>query len=272
MNANEGNDLIRRRILTSGPFMAARMGKVELDCVARSKDFPESIINQAHTNAGIFSNGGKPDADMLERFKTAYLGSIKQADVMATWLGDAEKRIVDSLAPHAERVPLRSLEPYYHDNPWTGALEGLDILVIHPFANSIKAQYDKRKLLFQDERVLPEFNLKTIKAVQSNAGNVVPYEDWEDALYSMIDEMEVIKFDVAIIGAGAYGLPLAKAAKDLGRKAVQMAGATQILFGIKGGRWDEHDVIGRMYNENWIRPSAAETPFLAGSVENGCYW
>ena len=41
-------------------------------------------------------------------------------------------------------------------------------------------------------------------------------------------------FDIAIIGAGAYGFSLAAFIKKIGKKAVHLGGPTQVLFGIKG--------------------------------------
>jgi hypothetical protein len=84
--------------------------------------------------------------------------------------------------------------------------------------------------------------------------------------------MDAVDYDVCIIGAGAYGLPLGAHAKLRGKVAIHMGGATQILFGIKGRRWDHHEVIGRLYRDSWVRPRPSEIPRAAGSVEDGCYW
>jgi hypothetical protein len=51
-----------------------------------------------------------------------------------------------------------------------------------------------------------------------------------------------------------------------------MGGAIQVLFGIKGGRWKNHDFISKLWNEEWVYPSADETPGAAWAVENSCYW
>jgi hypothetical protein len=53
---------------------------------------------------------------------------------------------------------------------------------------------------------------------------------------------------------------------------VHIGGSLQILFGIKGKRWDEHETISKMYNEHWVRPSAEEIVPDANKVEDGCYW
>ena len=127
-------------------------------------------------------------------------------------------------------------------------------------------------LLFANKNVLPEFNLVTIKAVQSIAGNECGYKTWFDALDHMKNKISEKEFDIAIIGCGAYGFPLASFIKDQGKKAVHIGGATQILFGIKGARWDEREFFQKMYNEYWVRPSEEETPNNNDLVEGGCYW
>ena len=88
----------------------------------------------------------------------------------------------------------------------------------------------------------------------------------------MQDQISQVDFDIAIIGAGAYGLPLAAYCKRIGKQAIQMSGATQLLFGIKGKRWDDHPVISKFYNESWVRPNSNETPTKKGKVEGGSYW
>jgi hypothetical protein len=129
-------------------------------------------------------------------------------------------------------VPLEDLEPYYHDDPWTTALAGRTELVIHPFERSIKLQWEKRGVLFSNANVLPEFKLKTLKSVQSLGGEGTGFESWFTALDWMCKQIQNIDFDIAIIGAGAYGMPLAAFIKSLNKKAVHLGGATQILFGI----------------------------------------
>ena len=55
-------------------------------------------------------------------------------------------------------------------------------------------------------------------------------------------------------------------------KGIHMGGATQILFGIRGSRWDRMPFFQQLYNEYWIRPLAQETPANFKKVERGCYW
>jgi glycerol-3-phosphate dehydrogenase len=90
----------------------------------------------------------------------------------------------------------------------------------------------------------------------------------------MCDQIANVDFQVSIIGAGAYGLPLASFVKRLGKQAIHLGGATQLLFGIRGRRWetDYASEMREIFNENWIRPSETETPEKHEKVDKGCYW
>jgi glycerol-3-phosphate dehydrogenase len=50
-------------------------------------------------------------------------------------------------------------------------------------------------------------------------------------------------YDVALIGCGAYGLPLASHVKRKGKQSIHLGGGLQLLFGIKGKRWDDNPEV-----------------------------
>ena len=61
------------------------------------------------------------------------------------------------------------------------ALKGKRVLVIHPFDDTIQKQYLRRETLFDDPNILPEFELHTIKAVQTIVGTKDErFETWFD--------------------------------------------------------------------------------------------
>ena len=145
------------------------------------------------------------------------------------------------------------------------------MLVVHPFTETIKKQYVVKDKLFVNPEFLPEFELLTVKAVQSIGGNCA-FSSWFDALDWMKGEMDKLDYDICIIGCGAYGLPLAAHAKRTGHKALHLGGASQLLFGIRGRRWDNMEELKPLFNEYWVRPDTNETPPTANTVEGGCYW
>lgn len=160
------------------------------------------------------------------------------------------------------------------ENPWTQALEGKKVLVIHPFKQTILQQIPKRHLLFKNPKLAPNCEIKVIQAVQGidveNASKL--YKDWYEGLQSMYNSIDQEDFDIAIIGAGAYGMFLTNYIKSKGKQAIYMAGATQLLFGIKGTRWDRYN----FYNEHWTNVLKEETPqnlnnFIKAEF-NKAYW
>lgn len=76
----------------------------------------------------------------------------------------------------------------------------------------------------------------------------------------MEDDISKIDFDIALIGCGAYGMPLAAYIKSMGKQAIHLAGWTQVLFGIIGTRWQNNPRVSKMINEYWIHPSENNIP------------
>jgi hypothetical protein len=173
------------------------------------------------------------------------------------------------------KVRKDTLDTFYRQpTPWTKALKGKSILVIHPFAESIKKQYEaNRAKLYENEDVLPQFgSLKVIKAVQSLAGTPTEFDTWFDALEWMKSEINKCDFDIALIGCGAYALPLAAHVKRMGKKSIHMGGILQFLFGIKGVRYEENELTAPLINEHFIYPDSTEKIPYGNIVEGGCYW
>ena len=81
-----------------------------------------------------------------------------------------------------------------------------------------------------------------------------PYASWGDGLEKLSKEISLKDFDLALIGAGVWSLPLATKMKQMGKSAIHLGGEMQIIFGIKGKRRDNHNI----YNTAWVRPTAEE--------------
>jgi len=258
------------------PAMISRIGSNELSCIynfltkrRKGTPYPELIKHAVSVVAGVFP----PTDEVLDSFSQLFLERLVDADLLGVWFNNHEDQICRRYCKNSAFTRLRSLEPYYHQEPWSRKLEGKRVLVIHPFAESITRQYkEHRRYIFNDRRVLPDFELMTMPAVQSLANAKTGFNTWLEALSHMEHKIAEYNYDIAIIGAGAYGLPLAAHVKRSGKIAIHLGGAVQILFGIKGSRWDTHEYISKLYNEHWIRPLPLETPALSSKVEDGCYW
>lgn len=272
--------IISNALKAEMPCMISRLGFTELDAMLGfKKGVPLSLLRKCfpfwvgdrtklkmQANAGFFPNTNR----MLSRFSDLMFAIIPSIDIITIF------RSEESLAVKHKCIKIKApyLEPFWSINPWTAQLKNKKVLVIHPFAESIKIQYAKRDLLFDNKDVLPEFNsLTVIKAVQSIGGETNGFKTWFDALQYMENEIDKVDYDVALIGCGAYGMPLAAHCKKMGKKAVHLGGSLQLLFGIRGNRWEtEQDIYMQFMNEHWVRPLESERPAGAQNVENACYW
>jgi len=226
-------------------------------------------LHDIFVGAGVFPS----DQEALLTFINEMVGILPEVDVLAKMKVNPEKEnaVITQFAKDSASLELRELEPYYWKNPWSAKLKGKKVLLISPFTETIAAQYAKREHLWKDT-ILPEMELKYIKSPFSHYLCESEFDSWKESLDAMKNQMKGIDFDVCLVGAGAWSLPLVVEAKRSGKIGIHLGGPLQILFGIKGGRWDEHDVISKMYNEHWVRPSKDETPDNKQSVEGGCYW
>ena len=271
--AESVNEKISNLIISDQPVLVSRIGNTEGRIVGewlfRAARYGRLTQKQAHQNAGIF-----PVSDqLLTRFSEIYSASLEEVDLLGFWQTNYQARWLNTLSQPPLLVPLESLEPYFYPKPWSTSLAGLRILVVHPFAESIASQYRlNRRALFPNSQILPEFDLEVLAPPQTLAPSTAGYSDWEDAFNTLVAKVLERRFDVALLGCGAYGLPLGAAIKRNGRKAIHLGGSLQILFGIRGRRWDALPLFQPLWNDAWVRPSALETPQGAKAVDAGCYW
>ena len=169
--------------------------------------------------------------------------------------------------------------------PWSAALKGKKVLVIHPFAESIKKQYIRNRehifeRIYRADDILPEFDLSTLKAVQTLAEEKDNrFDTWFDALDWMKIQCHKMEFDVAVIGCGAYGFPLAAELKRMGKTVFiryegPKASGMPEMFGIIGTRWEIENpkFCKAVVNKYWVRPMEIERIRQADKVESACYW
>lgn len=276
--AEEINNCIKDMILSGNPFLAGRFGATELFCV-RTFDFEveskyDKVLSQIENWSGFFPS----KKELGDKFKNLMLDLLPEANVMGIWMLPFEEYYLNSYGnKQLKTTYLLDLEPWSSpEKPWSAALKGKKVLVIHPFKETIERQYKRREEIFPGTDILPKFELITLKAVQTVAGEEDNrFSTWFDALEWMYQEAMKIDFDVAIIGCGAYGFPLAAKLKQAGKQAIHLAGATQLLFGIKGKRWEENTAfayVQKFFNDAWVYPSDEDKPKAANKVEGGCYW
>lgn len=277
LNNEEANQYLYDKLIGQEPFFAGRLGSVELECLCHylfflkringyQETYPDNVKMMMNINAGFFPC----EDNLLDKFSSLYLNNLQEMDLIwSMWFSEYEDKLYSQYFKDKCIADYdNTIFPKDFAKPWTAALKGKKVLVIHPFETSIQGNYKIKDKLFDRKEFLPDFELITLKAVQSIAGSQTDYSTWFDALRDMENKMDKIDFDIALIGAGAYGLPLGAYAKSIGKKALHIGGILQLFFGIKGKAWNK---LG-LYNEYWTSPKDEEKPEGFQKVEAGRYW
>lgn len=232
----------------------------------------------------LFYSGGlfPVQKKIFNRFLVEYREAVRSLDLVAQWQASGtyeaalENALLERLCPQAVRVGFYFLRILNPRAGWLDDLTGLKWLVIHPFARTIRQQLPRLSELGVYSHAVGENLAQRARDTTTLACPQLPYmvpprhRDWFQALEEMKVAMEKQSdaFDLALIGAGAWSLPLAAHAKKIGKKALHLGGSLQLLFGIKGGRFDDNEI----YNRDWIRPLPDERPANHRLMENGAYW
>jgi len=160
----DANEAIAAGIRTNRPFMLGRFGGIELDAISRGVYIREDGSRFAKLcrlvcgdigpfwwdnsiKAGVCWNAGlfPPDEDMLMRYSEQSCEDARQLDLFATYpWANGMNLIAKRYCPQVKTCHLADLNFFDFTHPWTSALMGLKVLVVHPFADTIRAQYARR--------------------------------------------------------------------------------------------------------------------------------
>ena len=289
----EGCELIRKTIESEeeAGVLIGRFGTIEFDVLyakwnghAITKDM-RSVLER---NAGVF--GSVSD---INRWCNEYSEAVKETEIMATgWyepIRIKEQRLLKSMEFNGKQVALRSLEPYYWDESvrWSRVLKG-KVCVVSSFADTIMKQLSSvasgasgasgiwskvdGKMWGEDiEWSAVRTGYAPSLALGRASWSCDP-SSWSDSVDYVVKEVLLTGARTVIIGCGGLGMIIGARLKAAGKICIVLGGATQVLFGIKGRRWETHSVISKLWGTDWVWPAKDETPGGASEVERGCYW
>lgn len=274
ITTEKGGEILKAKILAGKPFCAIRFGAIELGCLNNhekirlgfKKTYKDSVRYSIKHGAGVYPTDDKHLNEYCEEFEK----EASFADILAISGIHMEDYFAAKLTPKAEIISNWSMEPLL--GMWSGALKGKKVLVISPFNEEIKSQYARRDKLFPSEPdILPDFELSLIKAPET-LGDVTnfPTPSFIETLKDLERKISATDFDIALVGAGAYGSLLCLYCRRIGKMAIQSGGATQTLFGIIGKRWENRSHVATRINEYWIRPNHQVPGYE--KIDKGAYW
>lgn len=266
------------------PMLLARLGGTEGNIAGQycekvlslRKRYHPDTLNWLFTTSGFFADDYEEKEKAVDQYAILTLNGLKECDYLSATF--PPKIYMPYFFKHfaVEATPTFSDFGPYFDIPtektWVNGLKGKKVLVINSFTESIEYQYKRKDKLVKDQAFeLPDFKLLTYKTLVTQVGERPGvFKNFFQVLDKMLCDIKKIDFDVALIGAGAYGFPIAVEIKRMGKIALETCGKTPTFFGVYGER-DLKDGVGKFMTDSWIRPME-EPPKKYKEIENGCYW
>ena len=264
-------DKVKELLLGAAPCSIGKMGNVEL-----MHFYPTFFYGRVSFAGNMLAvNAGLNFKDNKEYFIWVedYARALNKIDCLLAWNhNDAEERIVEAICKKpliVENFP--DIEPFSHGKEgWHYELADKRVLVISSFKDSIEAQIPNFS------KIWPEAQIGAVEVIKMPQPHQITGDDtvyYNDVMWGISDQISSQNFDICIIGAGGYSLPLCNFVKSIGKRAIHLGGATQVLFGIRGSRFDRNFADQLWYGTDaFIRPLKSDIPKFHNLVEGSCYW
>lgn len=281
----QANSVLRNIVSGNQPFQISRMGSVEANAVSwwqqhhNFRNFRFRERKDSWIYAGIYP----PTNSILSHFSEKYIGALATSDAIAVWPSGLQKshdKVLDSLSTDIKQFPMSVLDIFACaqsielSETWIQALANMRVLVIHPFAKSMTSQYQKLDKL-HGRPILPRFNLSTF-APPETQGLDLGTKSFTKCLNESYKALDILiehnRPDIALIAAGAYGVPIGSFLKTRNVSSIYVGGALQLYFGIMGRRWVNREDLKPFITSNWLDRPYEKPPFGSRLIEGGSYW
>jgi hypothetical protein len=263
-------------VLGYAPFLEQERDPRRIVCYEAALRF------HCERQTGIFPT----DRDFLKRFATAYAEHVRALDVIGLFGGPQEPLIRAWHHLPGRGIPYRLTEPDSStpDCPeqcYLPMLAGKRLLIVAPFARLLASRCDQATFEAAWAKTGKRwFAPAAVAAVEFPYGYVTETETharFGDVLrlYEHVcADVARHEFDVALIAAGALGIPLAAFVKGLGRIGLSLGGQLQVIFGVGGRRWhDDPFYRDHVMNDSWIDLPAEYQPRDTRKLtDGGAYW
>jgi len=265
---NNINEEIKSAIIDGRPVSFGKLGSVEADWLAAWARRGNPYYGQLFVNAGVYY-GDRPD-----EWGEAFIQAMQNLDYALTWMPNkTDDWCWDQYKPDVKRFDsFEGLEPFvFGKDGWHYSLANKKVLCVSPFSETVQHQSKNFGSIWKGAEI---GEVVTVTSPHSDAlTGSRPPKIWQDKYRDMTDQIDELDFDFATVGCGGLSLLICNYIKNMGKPCVHLGGGNQILYGIRGRRWDDgfkdYDWYGTEY---WVRPTGSEVPLNYKAVEGGCYW
>ena len=185
------NGMVSDALSSESPFLFGRYGTSEMKIAVAVLLAHEGLTKRLDVFSlrGEFNHCGlfPLTEETAYGFTELLMKSSACIDMFGTFQMILEDYFIKKYVPSSTPLThLKLMNFYLLEKPFTRHFAGKTVLVIHPFRELIEHQYSKRALLYPHRDYLPDFNLLTIKAVQTIAGERDSrFSTWFEALDHM---------------------------------------------------------------------------------------
>jgi len=258
------------------PFKETKPGNVQL------KAYEALLRYHCEIQFGVFPT----HATFLHEFAQFYTKQVQQIDILGLFQAHQEEKIIKANYLRAYFIPYQMTEPdrsipANESNCYLPYFEGKKLLFISPFADLLKSRATKntfesvwstiQKKWFHPSQVCSyEIPYSYVNSIQTHK----KYRNSINLFGEICSNIGRMDFDIALIGAGALGLPLAGYLKGQGKTAISVGGHLQVLFGVRGARWSKDGFWTKNYfNPHWIEmPEKYHPENKSMLTDNSAYW
>jgi hypothetical protein len=169
-----------------------------------------------------------------------------------------------------------------YSDPWMSSLKNKKVLVISSHYESILSQWKHiDKVWGENLRNVAPFELAGV--IRSPFHPLLDdrqypnCNEWHQTVEYIKREMELVDFDVLLVGSAATAPLFAAHAKKMGKVGIHVGGSIQLFFGIKGFRWEKVEGYKQwvsFYNDSWIYPLPQDRMQKNSQMIESCmaYW
>ena len=252
------------------PVSLGKLGGIEASHLYEYLTRGPSLVrgDSLYVNAGVFCK----DTKSLEEWCERYISAVQDLDYVLHWCPEqGDEFVINKVGSGKALTDFNQLEPFTHgESGWHYDLSDKKVLCVSPLADTIEAQVPRYGDIWPGASI---GDVVTVRSTYSEALTGFQPVDWRLKMSLLKDEIGEADFDFAVVGCGGYSLEICQFIKAMGKSIVHLGGATQILFGIRGKRWDGCFISMPWYGtQAWVRPMPHEVPVKCELVENGCYW